>query len=234
MTHHKEQTTTLNLIAIAVFLMTLSVLLGPMLHLPPAIPATIVLVVLGLATADSFAFQGQGGAILLDVLEGRSSQTRDRIVHHEAGHFLVAYLMGIPVSGYALSAWEAFRQGQPAQGGVRFNDQELIAQLEQGQLSAQLLERYCKVWMAGIAAEQFVYQQAVGGQDDRQKIQGVWRQLQCPLAEAQMKERWATLQAHTLITNHQSAYEALVEALKQRMSIPECYRILEQQLESTS
>lgn len=221
---------TLNLIAITIFLMTLSVLIGPIINLSPTIPASIVFVLLVLGAVDTLALQGQGSSILLDWLEGSSSQTRDRIIHHEAGHFLAAYIMEIPVNGYALNAWEAFRQGQQAQGGVRFNDQELLHQLQQGQLSAQLLDRYCTVWMAGIAAEQQVYNRASGGKDDRQKIRTLWRQLQRSSNEAQIKERWATLQAQALIEKHQSAYEALVIALKQRTPIPECYRILEQHL----
>ncbi len=219
---------TLNLIAVTIFLMTLSVLIGPLIHLPQTVPASIIFVLLVFGAVDTLGLQGQGSSILLDWLEGSSSQTRDRIIHHEAGHFLAAYLMEIPVSGYALSAWEAFRQGQKAQGGVRFNDEELLKQLQDGQLSTQLLDRYCTVWMAGIAAEQWVYQRASGGQEDRQKIRFLWRQLQRSSNEAQIKERWAILQAQALIEKHQSAYEALVTALKQRTPIPECYRILEQ------
>jgi hypothetical protein len=232
---------TLNLIAITIFLMTLSVLLGPLINLSPTIPASAVFVLLVLGAVDTLGLQGQGSSILLDWLEGSSSQTRDtakatlreRIIHHEAGHFLVAYLMDIPVSGYALNAWEAFQQGQKAQGGVRFDDAELLKQLQQGQLSTQLIDRYCTVWMAGIAAEQWVYNQASGGSDDRQKIKLLWRQLQRSSNEAQIKERWGILQAKALIEKHQSAYEALVTALKQRTPIPECYRILEQYQQPT-
>jgi hypothetical protein len=220
--------TTLNLIAITIFLMTLSVLLGPLIHLSPTIPASIVFVLLVLGAVDAWGLQGQGSSMLLDILEGSSGQTRERIIYHEAGHFLAAYLMEIPVSGYALSAWEAFQQGQTAQGGVRFDDEKLLEQLQQGQISAQLLDRYCTVWMAGIAAEQSVYRAASGGTDDRQKIRILWRQLQRPGNEAKMKERWGILQAKALIEKHQSAYEALVEALKERAPIAECYRILEQ------
>jgi hypothetical protein len=212
--------------------MTLSVLLGPLIHLSPTVPASAVFVLLVLGAVDTLGLQGQGSSILLDWLEGSSGQTRDRIIHHEAGHFLVAYLMDIPVNGYALNAWEAFQQGQKAQGGVRFNDAELLQQLQQGQLSTQLLDRYCTVWMAGIAAEQWVYNQASGGSNDRQKIKFLWRQLQRSSNEAQTKERWGILQAKALIEQHQSAYEALVTALKQRTPIPECYRILEQHQQS--
>lgn len=222
--------TALNLIAIAIFTITMSALLGPLVHLSPVIPAGLAFSLLVLGTIDTLALQNVGSTILIESIEGISPEKRDRIVRHEAGHFLVAYLMNIPVTGYALNAWEAWRQGQMAQGGVRFNDGELLVQLQKGQLSAQLIDRYCTVWMAGIAAENLAFESAEGGLEDRGKIRTVWTQLKRPLTEANLKERWATLQAQTLIEQHQQAYEALVEAMKQRICVEECCKILEKTL----
>lgn len=102
--------TALNLVAIFVFLMTLSTLLGSMFNLSPTVPALATFTILGIATFDSFGLQGKGGTIFLDWVAGFSPKHRERIIHHEAGHFLVAYLLGIPVIGYTLSAWEAWKQ----------------------------------------------------------------------------------------------------------------------------
>ncbi|MEB3280319.1 MAG: ATP-dependent Zn protease [Lyngbya sp.] len=226
--------TALNLIAISIFTITMSALLGPLVHLSPVIPAGLAFSLLVLGTIDTLALSGQGSTVLIESIEGISPEKRDRIVRHEAGHFLVAYLMEIPVTGYALNAWEAWRQGQMAQGGVRFNDRELGGQLQKGQLSAQLIDRYCTVWMAGIAAENLAYEKAEGGLEDRGKIRAVWAQLRRPPSEATLKERWATLQAQTLIEQNQQAYEALVEAMKQRISVEECYQILEKSLKITA
>lgn len=221
--------TSLNLIAISVFAMTLSSLLGPMFHLSPFIPAAATFGVLSLATLDALTLQGKGRNLLLDLLSGRSAQYRDRIVHHEAGHFLVAYLYNIPISGYTLSAWEALQQGQPGQGGVSFDDTELAAQFQQGSLSAQLVDRYFTVWMAGSAAEKLVYGAVEGGYDDRQKLRLLWtQQLRRSLSECETKERFAILQAQTLLQTHWSAYEALVDAMKQRSSVAHCVEAIEQ------
>ncbi|MGE5658026.1 MAG: ATP-dependent Zn protease [Actinomycetota bacterium] len=225
--------TSLNAIAITVFAMTFFALLGPMFNLSPAIPAIAVACLLGLATLDTFQWQGQGGTLLLDWLAGASPDRRDRILRHEAGHFLVAHLLGIPVTSYALNAWEAFRQGQSAQGGVRFEDQELATQLQQGALSSQLLDRYCIVWMAGIAAENLVYGNVEGGAEDRAKIRTILTQLRRPASEYKLKENWASLQAKNLLQTHQLAYEALVAVMAERTPVTECYRILEQ-LEQSS
>ncbi|NJK37583.1 MAG: hypothetical protein HC920_07340 [Oscillatoriales cyanobacterium SM2_3_0] len=139
----------------------------------------------------------------------------------------MAHLLNIPIEGYALSSWEAFRQGQKAQGGVRFNDQQVLNQLQQGGLSSQLLDQYCKVWMAGIAAEKLIYEKAEGGFEDRQKIRSVWTRLKRPLEEAETKERWAILQARALIEDHRSNYDALVVAMAQRTPVTECCKLLD-------
>jgi len=220
--------TALNLIAIAVFALTLSTLLGPLFNLSPTVPALATFGILGLATLDSLSWQGQGGTLLLDWLASFSPQHRARVVRHEAGHFLVASLLEIPVIGYALSAWEAFKQGQSAQGGVSFDDRELASQLEQGNLKSQLLERYCTIWMAGFAAETLVYGSAEGGADDRQKLRTVLTPLGFSASMQEQKERWAALQAKTLLQANWSAYEALVDAMQQHAPVYECCRAIEQ------
>lgn len=221
--------TAINLIAITIFALTASSLLGPLFNLSPAVPAIATFVILGLATLDTLSWQGQGGTLLMDWLAAASPERRQRVLRHEAGHFLVAHLLGISVTGYALNAWEAFRQGQSAQGGVRFEDEELAEQLQQGVLSSQMLDRYCTVWMAGIAAENFVYGSAGGGAEDRQKLRAVLAQLRRP-EQAQLKERWACLQASTLIESHLPAYEALVAAMAQGLPVAECCRVIENNL----
>src|ERR687885_296212 len=222
------QQTALNLIAIGVFGMTLSVLLGPMFNISPAIPAVTTLGVLSLATLDSFRFQGKGVTLLLDWLAGARSEHRDRIVRHEAGHFLVAYFLGIPITGYTLTAWEAFKQGQPGLGGVTFDSMELSPDaIDIGEMRLTL-ERFCTVWMAGIAAETLVYGSSEGGVEDRQKLREALTTFGRPASESELKERWATRQAQTIIQEHWAAYEALVAAMEQRASVTECCQVIQQ------
>lgn len=219
--------TALNLVAISVFVLTLSTLLGPLFNLSPVGPAIATFTLLGIATLDSFSLQGKGGTLLLDWLASASPQYRDRIVRHEAGHFLTAHLLGIPVTGYVLSAWEALKQRQSGQGGVSFDDQELAASLDNG-TSAQLLDRYCTIWMAGVAAETLVYDRALGGADDRTKLKAVLTPLGFSASACEQKERFCTLQARTLLQENWSAYEALVGAMQQRIALDECCHIIEQ------
>ncbi|MDB9375447.1 ATP-dependent Zn protease [Nodularia sphaerocarpa] len=219
--------TALNLVAISIFLMTLSVLLGPLIHLSPAVPALATFAILGIATFDNFSLQGQGGTIILDWIAGFSPQHRDRIIHHEAGHFLTAHLLDIPVTGYTLSAWEAWQQGQPGQGGVSFDDGELASQLEQGTISAQILDRYCTIWMAGIAAETLVFDRAEGGADDQSKLAKVLAGLGFSKSAALQKHKFHLLQAKTLLQENWSSYEALVKSMQQRASVSDCQQIID-------
>lgn len=220
--------TALNLIAISVFVMTISTLLGPLIHLSPTVPAAVTFTVLGIATVDAFGLQGKGGNLLLDWIAGFSPEHRERIVHHEAGHFLVAHLLGIPVTGYTLSAWEALKQRQPGQGGVSFDDDQLASQLEQGRISAQMIDRYCTLWMAGIAAEFLIYNNVEGGADDKSKLAGVLKSLGFSGNTAEQKQRFSLLQAKTLLKENWSAYQALVTAMRQRASVAECTRAIEE------
>jgi hypothetical protein len=219
--------TALNLVAISVFLMTLSILLGPILEISPVIGAIATASLLGFFTLDTLGWQGKGATLIVDTFAGLSGDHRSRVVRHEAGHFLVAYLLEIPITGYALNAWEAFKQGQSAGGGVQFDDQELLAELAQGRLSAQLFDRYCIIWMAGIAAETLTGDRAEGGAEDRTKLKAILAQNRKSATDAQLKERWAILQAKTLIESHLEAYHALVTAMEQRSPVSECYQILD-------
>lgn len=218
----------LNLVAISIFIITMASLLGPIVHLSPVFPAIVTAGFLGLAAVDTFSWRGQGATLMLDWVAGFSTQHRARVTRHEAGHFLVAHLLGIPVTGYTLSAWEALRQGYPGEGGVRFDSQELEAEVAAGKLSAQLLNRYCTIWMAGIAAETLIYGNVEGGGDDRRKLEGVMAQLPIAPQEREQKPRWAALQAKSLLESHTEAYAALLKAMESRSSVEECLSAIKQ------
>jgi hypothetical protein len=216
------QQTSLNLVAIAIFLGTMSVLLGPFLHISPAVPAAVTFLALGLATIDNFTWQGKGITLLLDSIARVSPEYRQRILHHEAGHFLVAYLLGIPITGYSLSAWEALRQGQPGQGGVSFAPPNITSSI-----SATLLQQYCHVWMAGIAAESIVYGSAEGGREDREQLQTAFRLIKRPVSQAQTQERQSILQAKAIIKDNKAAYDSLVQAMAANTPVADCFQIID-------
>lgn len=221
---------TLNIVAITIFIVTTGMLVGPLVHLPQAVPVVTIATLLGIAILDQTSLQGTIGNLLINGVNRLSGEERDRVLHHEAGHFLIAYLLDIPVKDYTLSAWEAWKKGLPGLGGVQFDTTDLEATLKLGQLPAQTLNRYCTVWMAGIAAENLVFGGAQGGQDDRQKFSILWQQLQRPMQEGQIRQRWAVLQAKTLLEKHQDAYKALVSAMDDDLPVADCLALLQREV----
>lgn len=216
----------LNLVAIAVFTMTLSCLLGPIFNISPWIPATGTFGILGLATVDTLTWNSRGVSLLLDLFA--SAEQRQRIIHHEAGHFLTAYFLGIPITGYTLTAWEVLQQGQLGRGGVSLDTESLTVKPFNLQRMRLTLDRFCTVWMAGIAAEKIVYADAQGGAEDRQQLRTALNLAGLPESIFGQKERWGQIQAKNLIERNQKAYDALVEAMTNRESIEECCRVIQQ------
>ncbi|MFP3386311.1 hypothetical protein R0J92_22995, partial [Tritonibacter sp. SIMBA_163] len=62
-----------------------------------------------------------------------------------------------------------------------------------------MLDRFCTVWCAGMAAETLQYGNAEGGGDDRAQLQSVLNDFGYPQNQRQQKEEWAKLQAKSLI-----------------------------------
>jgi hypothetical protein len=204
-----------NLIAICVFAMTISSLVIPLFNISSTVPILTIFAIMAVTTIDGFFLQSTAANLVLDAIASTNPAYRQRIVEHEAGHFLVAYLLGLPITGYTLSAWESFRQGRSAQGGVMFAPPP-------PDISSQLLQQYCTVWMAGIAAEKLTSDRSDGGSDDRQKLRGVLFLAGKQQQEIVQQENLATLQAKALIQDNWSAYQALVTAMSDRVSVADC------------
>jgi hypothetical protein len=206
----------LNLVAICVFGMTISSLVAPLINISSTVPIAIIGAIVVGATVDNFFLKSTLATLVLDAIAGTKPAYRLRIIQHEAGHFLVAYLLGIPITGYTLSAWESVKQGNPAQGGVIFAPPPT-------DISPQLLQQYCTVWMAGIAAEKLIYDRSEGGSEDRQKLRGVLFLAGKQQQEIVHQENLAALQAKMLIQTNWDAYQALVIAMSNRIAVADCY-----------
>ncbi len=225
------QQTALNLIAIGVFSITFLSLLSPILNISPLIPAGITLGIMGFATVDTLGLGNRGITLILDSFS--SPEERKRILHHEAGHFLVAYFLSIPVTGYTLTAWEAFRQGQPGRGGVVF-DRDGLSEKILAQQAPLIVERFSTVLMGGIAAENLIYGKSQGGEEDRLQLRSVLMSVGQNPQVHQQKERWALLQATNIIKQNRESYEALVKAMEAKASVDDCYKAIQQKCESFS
>ncbi|KAG0492542.1 hypothetical protein HPP92_005940 [Vanilla planifolia] len=75
---------------------------------------------------------------------------RRRVLVHEAGHLLTAYLMGCPVRGVILDPIVAMQMGIQGQAGTQFWDDKLERELAEGRLSNTAFDRYCMVLLVGL------------------------------------------------------------------------------------
>ena len=69
------------------------------------------------------------GAIFESVSRLLFPAYKRKVIQHEAGHFLLAYLLGCPIQGFFLSAWDASNAGIRGQAGTVFFDNDLSSQV---------------------------------------------------------------------------------------------------------
>jgi hypothetical protein len=212
----------LNLLAVGVFIITFFSTFGTLLHISPLVPVSLVLVAFSLFTLDTFVLGNRLISVILEVFGGK--EYHQRVIHHEAGHFLTAYLLEIPIIDYSLSTLEAWRKGQLGSGGVIL-DAEVLKDV--GDIPS-VLEKLSTVWMGGIAAEQIIYNDAQGGAQDRQAFYATLRQRGLNKKFFASKERFAIQEAKNLLKKHNEAYYSLVGLMEKRSNIKECYQALNQ------
>ena len=124
-------------------------------------------------TLDRFLLNGAVGEAILRRLDPGQ---REKVVRHEAGHFLVSYLLGCPVEGVVLSSLEAFSDGRfgglagGVAAGTSFFDDRLSAEIGRGEITRGTIDRYAAIVMAGIASEALKYDKAEGGASDEEAL----------------------------------------------------------------
>ncbi len=225
-----EDDTGLNILAISIFVITLTVLGGPILHISPYIPATITFVALSLITVDTLAWENQGTNLFVNLFA--SKEQKERIIYHEAGHFLLAHLYQIPITGYTLTPWEAFRANikNSASGGVVFDTSFLEDKPQKMRDFNKTIDRFGVVLMAGIAAEKTIYEDSKGGEEDKHIFRSLYGDIGFNSTQYKTKQRTAILQAKTIIEENKDTYLALVAHMKQRQPVNECQKLVNKQL----
>ncbi len=223
--------TATDLLAIAIFTITMMSLVGTMVGLSPIVPAAIAIVLISAWGIDIGFWQGKFGAYAQAWLRARDSKYRERVSYHEAGHFLAAHVLGFKVINYAIAGIVGQSLGEVLasesfsgiEGGVEI-------EVDNSANSVNLLDRYCTVYMAGIAAEQLMCEgETEGGLDDIQRLRQAIANLPNPIVQ----ERWALLNAKNLLSDRRSVLVALAEQMQNGASIEVCCQTIEQVLLTT-
>ncbi|RYR02313.1 hypothetical protein Ahy_B06g081125 isoform B [Arachis hypogaea] len=154
-------------------------------------------------------------------------------MQHEAGHFLVAYLVGILPKGYTLSSLDAFKKegSLNVQAGTAFVDFEFIEEVNAGKLSARTLNRFSCIALAGVSTEYLIYGFAEGGLDDIRKLDLLLKGLGFTQKKADSQVRWSVLNTILLLRRHEAARARLAEAMSKGYSVGSCIDIIENSID---
>jgi hypothetical protein len=169
---------------VAVALVSLLAVLGPLLGLSPWWIALTAGVSIGGLTVDAARFGGRGGHLLAEALPGGERRLR-RIAVHEAGHVVVARAEAMPVRQVLIGSLACLQAGLSA-GGTTELDPPASAKLP-----LEDLRRWSRVLQAGMAAEELIYGESQGGADDRALLGRLWGLSGHDVATAQREQRRA-------------------------------------------
>lgn len=198
---------------------------------------TAAVAFLFLGTLDQVANGGGLEALLLDSF-GRilSSNYKDRVAQHEAGHFLVSHLIGILPKTYTLSSLEAFRTygALNIQAGTTFVDFDFQQEVKSGKLSSQTLNKFSCVALAGVASEYLLYGVAEGGLADIQQLDAILKGLRFTQQKADSQVRWAVLNTISILRRQKGLHAKLAAAMLVGKSVGGCILLIENELSGSN
>ncbi|KVH88532.1 hypothetical protein Ccrd_026599 [Cynara cardunculus var. scolymus] len=182
------------------------------------------------------SFGGGFSSLVLDTIGHKISQKyHNRVIQHEAGHFLIAYLLGILPKGYTLSSLEAFQQegSLNVQAGTTFVDFEFTDEISAGRVSATMLNKFSCIALAGVATEYLLYGYAEGGLADVSTLDGLLNSLGFTQKKADSQVRWAVLNTILILRRHEQARAHLAKAMSEGKSIASCIDVIEKSIDET-
>ena len=185
---------------------SLLAIVGPVLGISPAWIVLAVALSLGALTLDSASFGGRGGHVLAEALPGGEARLR-RIAIHEAGHVLIAGHEKMAMGPVLVGSLACLR------AGLNTNGSTALEAPAHAKLAEEDLRRWSRVLQAGMAAEQLIYGESVGGMDDRALLGRLWGLSGLDVAVAQREQRRARREVDTLLKQRQSDLEAEAERL---------------------
>lgn len=145
---------------------------------------------------------------------------KERVVRHEAAHFLTGYLLGVPVATYSLTLGKEHTD---------FAEAKLQKRLIEGSLEPQQVDQLSVIAMAGATSEAMKYDDVIGQNADMFDLQRIMQRSNPKLNNnaQQNQTRWACYQAAALMRKYSAEYEALQAAMGRGASVVECIKAIE-------
>lgn len=146
---------------------------------------------------------------------------RDRVLRHEAAHFLLGHLLGVPVAGYSLALGKEHTDLAEA---------ALQRRLIEKQLSDEEVDKLSIIAMAGATAEAMHFEEVMGQTADMWDLQRIMMRATSKLSNNQQQNqtRWAAYQAASLLRQYSKEYNALMEVMGKGGSTDACIRAIEE------
>lgn len=146
---------------------------------------------------------------------------RQRVLRHEAAHFLTAHLLGVPVVNYSLSLGKEHTDLAEA---------ALQRRLIQQKLAEDEVNKLGVIAMAGATSEAMNYEEVIGQTADMMDLQRIMNRSESPLNSSAQQNltRWSSYQAAAMLKKYSKEYQALQEAMNRGASIAECIRAVEE------
>jgi hypothetical protein len=159
--------------------------------------------------------------VAVDRFSRINPEYRRRIARHEAGHFLVGYVMGVPVGSYDLGIDSSH---------VNFLEAKLERKIFQGEkLSQEEVLPLAVISMSGVAAEAVEFDEVMGQTADLYDLQRILNRVNPKLSDAQQQQttRWAVWYAASILKTHRGAWDALTEKMQEGAPVIECLKAIE-------
>lgn len=176
---------------------------------------SMILVVMGIGSTAPGILQ-----VAIDQFSQVFPDYKQRVTQHEAAHFLVGYLLGVPVTNYSVAMTKEH---------VEFAEVKLQARIFTKDLTEDEVSALAAVAVAGIAAEGMAYEEVMGQTADLMDLQRILLRQRPALSNAQQQNatRWAVWAAAMILRRYKAEYEALQAALGAGKSVAECVQAIE-------
>lgn len=172
------------------------------------------------------------------------------MAQHEAGHFLVGYLLGVLPKKYTFSGTEYMKEDNIIDASVKFIGFEFLTELEDDvvskslqevkpghqankrELSSTVLRKLLCVIVGGLVAEHLVFGYSKGHHADVEMLGRVVKQFTKEDEEAKTVMKWCVLNTLVILHRHGEATSRLAQAMIHGTSIGDCIHIIEDTLKN--
>ncbi|KAH7847093.1 hypothetical protein Vadar_021784 [Vaccinium darrowii] len=170
-------------------------------------------------------------------------------MQHEAGHFLVGYLLGALPKRYFLSNTETLTRDGLVGGGIEFMGFEFLGEvdtvgileknlsrpkpragIDRGKISLTTLNRFSCTILGGLVAEHLVFGYSPGLHGDVEKLNSVLQWMGFEESEVDSHLKWAVINTVLILVRHQEARSRLAESMGLAKSVGSCIAVIEDTL----